>query len=198
MTVRGFPLSYKAEHVNFNRELTLEDLLTLARSGDKAAEGKIFERLLVRFTLIAKRRIDGDDARDVAQDACLTILEKYRTEAPAGRFEAWAHGILYNKIGNFYQRREVRRSWHAGVVSGDAAQLSDPPPQQELRRKLLGCIRKLVVGNRRYARALNLMFLGYKTNEICVKLNIQPGHLYVILNRGRRLLINCLDKEVMP
>jgi len=178
--------------------MTLEDLLTLARSGDKAAERKIFERLLVRFTLIAKRRIDGDDAQDIAQDACLTILEKYRTEAPADRFEAWAHGVLYNKIGNFYQHRNVRRTWHAGVRAYAPAIVSEPGLEHELRRKLLACIRKLVHGNRRYARALNLVFQGFRTDEICQKLAIQPGHLYVILNRGRRMLIDCLDKDVIP
>jgi RNA polymerase sigma factor (sigma-70 family) len=178
--------------------LTLEDLLMRARSGDKAAEQKIFERLLVRFTLIAKRRIDGDDAQDIAQEACMTILEKYRTEAPAGRFEAWAHGVLYNKIGNFYQHRDVRRTWHAGVRAYEPASVSEPGLEHDLRRQLLECLRKLICGNRRYARALNLVSQGFGTDEICQRLAVQPGYLYVILNRGRKMLTECLKKDMIP
>ena len=176
----------------------MEDLLTQARQGDKSAEKKIFEQLLVRFILIAKRRIDSDDAQDIAQDACLTILEKYRTEAPADRFEAWAHGILRNKIGNFYQHRTVRRAWHAGVDEYDASQIAGPAVRQDRSRKLMNCLKKLVRDNQRYARALNLVCQGYRTDEICQRLHIQPGHLYVILNRGRRMLTDCLEKDITP
>ena len=177
---------------------TLEDLLTLARSGDKAAEQQIFERLLVRFTLIAKRRIDSDDAQDIAQDACLTILEKYRTEAPAGRFEAWAYGVLYNKIGNFYQHREVRRAWNSGVAEYEMSRSPQLSGRHDLRWRLVDCVKRLVRVNRRYARALNLVFQGFRTDEICQKLDILPGHLYVVLNRGRRILNDCLEKDIKP
>jgi RNA polymerase sigma factor (sigma-70 family) len=172
----------------------VDRLLALALGGDKKAEETIFEFLLVRFTLLAKRRLGEEEARDAAQDACLTVLQKYRTDAPAGRFEAWAYGILRRKIGNCYQKQDVR-----GRVMGDVGRIEEMADalvgtsSPLVRRKLLECLRLLVRGFPRYARVLNLMYQGYDTKEVCRRLHIRPGYVYVLLNRGRDMLSDCIE-----
>jgi len=46
-----------------------------AQNRDKSAETELFEKLFVRFSPIAKQRFKTDYSEDIAQDACLTILE---------------------------------------------------------------------------------------------------------------------------
>lgn len=171
----------------------MENLLTRARNGDKSAETELFQFLLVRFHYLAKRKGLGDDAGDIAQDACLTVLEKYREADLEGSFEAWAYGILKRKIGNYYQHREV----HRRVILEDEGSKSvmDYPAKTshpETKRRLYRCLQKLIQGFPRYARALNLIHQGYKTDEICQRMAVKPGNLYVILNRGRQILSDCL------
>ena len=177
------------------KELQVKELLARARQGDKKAEEEIFRFLYERFALIAKYRLGREEARDISQDACMTILEKFRAEKIPDNFEAWAHGVLRMKIGNFLQKREVR---HKVMVDemfiGGAAEQPDIPPNPEFKRKLLDCLRKIIQVYPRYARALNLVHQGYKTNEICDRMGINAGNLYVILNRGRSMLGRCLIK----
>lgn len=173
----------------------MDQLLTLARQGDIKAEETLFNFLLVRFTVLAKRRLGEEEARDAAQDACLTVLEKYRAEAPTERFEAWAYGVLRRKIGNYYQKRDVR-----GKVMGDDARIEETVQDGEgataalARRRALECLRLLVREFPRYARVLTLVYQGFTTAEISRRLRVTPGHVYVLLNRGREILSACIDK----
>jgi RNA polymerase sigma factor (sigma-70 family) len=174
----------------------LTTLLQRARSGDISAEDKIFRHLRVRFTLLAKRRIGGVDAEDIAHEACLTVLEKYKTLTGSVDFEAWAYTVLRNKIGNYLQSRSVRNRTMRSSGQTDTAPagiLSAPDP--DLRRRLKRSLRLLVKTNPRYARVLNLAHQGYTTAEICERLKISPNHLYVLLNRSRKLLTQYLDVE---
>lgn len=169
----------------------MRDLVRSAQQGDSAAETEVFRRLHVRFLLLAKRRIGNDFAEDVVQDACATVFEKYRTGLGEQEFEPWAYEILRNKIGNFLQRNEVRRRLSATVHSHAAA---GAPSDPDLRSRLLDCLRRLIRFHSRYARVLNLVHQGYRTEEICERLGVSANNLYVLLNRGRRLLRDCLKR----
>ena len=175
----------------------MEHLLEKAKSGDKNAEKEIFSHLFVRFKYLAKRRIGEENCEDLAQEACMTIAEKYKTEEYTVGFAAWAYGVLKMKIGNFLQAKKrlsgKQKSFDNGYVLNRA---SDPDP--DLKRALIKCIKKVAREYRRYARALNLTFLGYDTEDICRRLQIKPGHYYVVLNRGRAMLKECLRTEGVP
>jgi RNA polymerase sigma factor (sigma-70 family) len=149
--------------------------------------------LFVRFQHFVKRRIGIEDAEDLAQEACLTILQKYKTETFKIGFEAWAYGVLKMKIGNYIQgplkkqkRLVAEPETRTFMKSEPRASLSD------LKRQLLGCLKKIIKVNPTYARALNFVHQGFKTGEICRKLGVTTNHFYVILKRGRHMLETCL------
>jgi len=172
-----------------------QQLIDKALQGDRAAENEILTHLRVRFSYLAKRRIGEADAEDIAQDACITVLEKYHTEMPPAGFEAWAYGVLRKKIGNYLQSREVRRRVNvSGREVADSPDLSDRAVDPALKMRLIRCLRDLVGSFPRYARVLNLTHLGYKTTEICTRMQIKPNNLYVMLNRGRHMLKDCVEK----
>ena len=173
----------------------VNELLPRARAGESSAEEEIFKLLFERFTLFVKRRIgETSEAEDLAQEACMTVLQKYKTEQFTISFEAWAYGVLKMKIGNYLQSARIKRP-HSELDKQPpghpqtTVQAGDPT----LRRQLLDCLKKLTRKNLLYARVVNLIQQGYQTSEITCRLSIQPNYMYTILNRGRSLLRNCLE-----
>ena len=171
----------------------MDKLLVRARQGDKSAEHQLTEFLLVRFNLLAKRRVGGEDARDIAQDACYTVLEKFKTEPVPENFERWAYSVLRKKIGNYYQRRNVRERIITDVSPIENLTAFSGAEDSDIKRRLIECLRRLARFFPRYARVLNFAYQGYDTGEICRRLEIKSGNLYVILNRGRKMLTDCLE-----
>ncbi|UCC43318.1 MAG: sigma-70 family RNA polymerase sigma factor, partial [Candidatus Zixiibacteriota bacterium] len=119
----------------------MQHLVIKAKQGDKAAERQLFESLSVRFVLLAKRRIGEEHCKDIAQEACITILEKLKTEAPEENFEAWAYKVLRNKIGNYLQSQNLRKKT---MLQSEHIEDLDRPSTGEvdpvLRRRLLDCL----------------------------------------------------------
>ena len=173
---------------------SLEGLLKQARKGDKAAEDEIFRRLLVRFRYIAARRV-GDEgaADDIAQAACMTVLERYQTQSFSVEFGAWTYGVLKMLIRKHFSRQTAERK-RTGPMPGEGsgeAVANDCDPDVEIR--LTRCLEKVAAANRRYARVLNLTYQGYPTEEICARIKVNRNHLYVLLNRARSMLWGCLQ-----
>lgn len=174
----------------------MKNIFTKAGQGDKAAEAELIEYLSVRFAYLAKRRVRGEDAIDIAQEACLTVLQKYREDAPRDHPEAWAYTILRNKIGNYYQKTAGRPTESFDTTGADGgAGMSAPTVDPEAIRKLRSCLRKLVRAHPRYARVLNLAYQGYTSNEISRRLGIRTSNFYMMLNRGRSRLRQCMKGE---
>jgi RNA polymerase sigma-70 factor (ECF subfamily) len=173
----------------------VDELLARVRNGDERAEREIFQHLFVRFTVLAKRVItDDQECEDVAQEACITVLEKCKTETFTTGFRAWAYGVLKMKIGNYLQSAQVRRSRQTSDISVTRAQqLSSNPPNHDLRRRLVGCLKMILDAHPRFARILNLIHHGYQTDEISQRIRATRNHTYVMLHRGRSLLKKCLE-----
>jgi RNA polymerase sigma factor (sigma-70 family) len=171
-------------------------LLELARNGDGEAEKQFIKILFVRFVAIAKRRVGNkDDAEDIAQEACSTVLAKYKVDLSIVNFEAWAYGVLRMKIGNHMQKKTTRQECPLPATeSHDSTEALTQQYDPELGLRLNDCVRKLIVVFPRYARVLNLIHQGYKSDEVCKKLKISPNNMYVILSRGRSMLKQCLDE----
>ena len=173
----------------------MKQLLELAREGDKEAEEELFQLLLARFVFYSGNWIsDPETAADIAQEACVTVLRKYKTETFQTGFDAWAYGVLrmnirhhFHKAGMSKKRRNdeethIREALHASS-----------PPDPEVERALAGCLKKILAVNPRYARALNLIHQGYKADDICERMGITRNHFYVTLNRARAMLKRCLE-----
>ncbi len=166
-------------------------LFLKAQNGDKTAEDKIFKFLFVRFCYLAKQRVGEGACEDIAQDACLTILEKYPSLNGSVQFEPWAYQVLRNKIGNYYQKLASEANYI--INDGKIVEFAHPKvTNPNLRMHILDCLRKIHKANPRYYQVLTLVSEGYKTEEISEKLQIKPNNLYVILNRSRKLLRDCL------
>ena len=175
----------------------LDEMLCRAKKGDDKAENEIFRILSVRFRYFARQRVsDKEAADDIAQKACLIILEKYKNENFTVGFDAWAYGVLKMGIRNYYHgiMNEQKRNQ---AVQSDPSRVSPPAEKidPEVETELLKCLEKVMSINSRYARVLNLAYQGYSSEEICLKLGVTKNNYYVILNRARSLLWKCLKEE---
>jgi RNA polymerase sigma factor (sigma-70 family) len=169
------------------------DILERAKAGELVAENRLFDDLLARFELFAARRFGRDAAKDIAQEACITVLRKYRTETFTVGFEAWAYGVLKNTIRNYARETKTRDRVITPDPEIEREGGLDSEPEAELKLTLLDCLKRIFQTNPRYARVLNLVHQGFKAAEISERLDITPNHFYVILNRGRSLLKLCLE-----
>ena len=175
--------------------LNLNQLLEKSQSGENRAEETLLQHLRVRFLGFAVLRLgNGQDAEEAVQDALTTISQEYRSITFDVSFAAWAYKVLNNRILkklNSRQRRESKLSKSDSMEH--YPDQSDSAETAELRIKLADCLRKIGRVNKRYARILNLHYLGYATSEISDKLNISAENFYMILSRARSMLKLCLD-----
>jgi hypothetical protein len=86
------------------------------------------------FAAVAKRRIRNEvDAEEIVQEALATVLEKSAAQEYEKSFLQWAFGVLRNKIGNYYQKRD-RRIAHEGELDADEMRtLADATPDPQER-----------------------------------------------------------------
>lgn len=176
--------------------MSINDLYIKACGGSQTAEAELFKALSARFMLFARQRVrDRLDSEEVAQEALKTIFEEYRKMTFTASFAAWAYKVLDNRILASRQRsqRQAQRLSHSPENSdppGPGLGTADPV----LKRKLQDCLRLVARSNTRYARALNLHYQGYETDEICRRLDTKQNTFYSILSRARSLLETCLKK----
>jgi RNA polymerase sigma factor (sigma-70 family) len=174
----------------------LDQLLERAKSGDDSVDNEIFEHLSVRFKIIAKRRVREEHVEDVSQEACATVLEKYKEMNFTTGFEQWAYGILRNKIGNLYQKKSSSSLTDSGIEEREPNVRNFSELDPALKTDLLHCMKKIMkTQNIKFARVLNLSHQGFETEEICEKLAIKSNYMYVLLNRSREMLRSCLDSR---
>lgn len=174
--------------------MIVNELYEQARAGDKSAEAELFKKLADRFRVYAHRRIwDKKEADDIAENALATVLAEYRRIEFSTSFSAWAHKVLENRFLAYIQAR--RRQGGREIQLGNADCLTDNwTPDPTLKMRLLNCLKLVGQSNRRYARILNLHYLGFERDEVCAKLGITKTQSYLLMSRARAVLKDCLEK----
>ncbi|MEW5922496.1 MAG: sigma-70 family RNA polymerase sigma factor [Candidatus Zixiibacteriota bacterium] len=171
----------------------MRDLWKKAISGDIEAEKLLSRLLFERFSTLAGLVICKEDARDIAQEACAVILTEYKSLKSPYEYNAWAHKIFKNKIASYFQRKSVEKRIFSEVPNDNYESLIETSTENfEIMQVLIDCLKKLVDSFPRYARVINLVQLGFDTDEICRRMEISRNNLYVLLNRGRKILKDCV------
>ena len=170
-----------------------------ASAGDSTAAERLFCLLGVSFQMFVRHRVmNSQDCEEIVQDALTTIAEKYRQVQIESSFAGWAYKVLNNKVLDYYKSKRVRsaRTTPLEVAEPDLIGAATDP---QLKTRLLDCLRKIHGANSFHARALNLHYQGYSTEEICAKLGIASNNFYVMLSRARTMLRVCLEKgDIKP
>jgi RNA polymerase sigma-70 factor (ECF subfamily) len=177
--------------------LSINNLYIEACRGGKEEENRLFKALTVRFRLFTIQRIRNEqDAEEIVQIALAVIYQEYEALDIRTSFAAWAYRVLERRILNFLNKK--KKLAEREVQFQEEYIPLDLPTDIEINNikgRLLECLRKICRTNSRYARILNMHYQGYKTEEICKKMNITSENCYTILSRARSLLEYCLDNR---
>jgi RNA polymerase sigma-70 factor (ECF subfamily) len=172
--------------------MELNEIYEKASGGDKKAKAKLFQHLEKSFRRFLQRKVmNPQDIEDILQNALITISEKYLSIRIETSFAAWAHKILYYKLGDYFQKKASKKRRFEIPLRKDIDITHNTEPL--ILVKLLECIRKIHKVNVNHVRILSLSYQGYTTEEICNRLNWTPNKLHMALHNARRLLKRCLD-----
>jgi RNA polymerase sigma-70 factor (ECF subfamily) len=172
----------------------INELYQLAAGGDNKAEAELFEALTDRFSLFAHLKVwNQEEAEDLVQEALAVVAAEYRAVNIETSFAAWTHKIMENRLLGYIQKRRREKG---RVTPGDTDEYltASWTPDPTLRMRLLDCLKKVCLANRRYARIINLHHLGFSRKEICERLELTLEQSYVVMSRARSKLKECLDK----
>lgn len=174
--------------------MDINSLFEFARQGDKRAESHLFEYLSARFSYFVYQRLQNKEVADeIVQETIMAILKEYKHLVVETSFSAWAYKVLDNRILNYIGSKkrefEKKNKLKENLNSSD----NSIDPSYDLKRHLMECLKKIAGANLRYARVLNLSYQGFKTDEICARMDLTATNLYSILSRARSLLELCLE-----
>jgi RNA polymerase sigma-70 factor (ECF subfamily) len=117
------------------------DLLRRARAGDEAAFGALMRAEYARTYRLAYAIVHNEaDARDVCQEAWLTIWKQLATFRGDSRFTTWLHPIVTRKALDHLRKR---RRWFDrflpfGTGDADAVEVPEPSTDDNARDQAEG------------------------------------------------------------
>lgn len=171
---------------------TETDLIRAVRSGDRRAQGELYERFAPYSLAVLRRYGVADGARaDVLQEIFMEVFTKLdRYDPRKGAFTTWLRQITVFRCVD-HQRRRQRLAFEP--VEDD--QLADRATEDHLTRletsELLALIDRLPVG---YRTIFNLHAVeGYRHKEIGNLLNISEGTSRSQYHRARKYLRDALS-----
>ena len=172
--------------------MNINELYQIACNGGKAEEEQLLKKIRESFLYLVEQRIKNcQDAEDIVQDIIITVTEKYRAITFEKSFSAWIYQIMEYKLLHYYRSKYKQSGKNRSIDELDK-EIHYLNPDPELTRRLLFCLRKINSANNRYARILNLGYLGYTTEEICQKMTLTRNNAFTIISRARSLLKYCL------
>jgi RNA polymerase sigma factor (sigma-70 family) len=175
-------------------EQELVDLFTQAQQGDKEAREQIFFFLRGRFLAVAKHRLLEADAEDVVQETLMVVHDSFSELRTVENLMAYTMGVLRNKIGNAYRKRERRRRHQANVddVPEPVYVMDDEFNAAELAR----LISQAVVKANPNCRAILLgLHEGFSVDEMSRWFRIPRSKMDKRIFRCRRTLRRILSED---
>lgn len=161
------------------RDATVEDLVTAARRGERAAFAGLYERFHRVVHAVALARVAACDAGDVVQDVFADAWRKLARLRDPAAFPGWILTIARNRATDVARRRRAR------AIDPAADLAVDPPPRLEAAAAL-AAIRDLP---ETYRETLILRLVeGLSGPEIAEHTGMSPDSVRVHLHRGMKLL----------
>jgi RNA polymerase sigma factor (sigma-70 family) len=174
--------------------VNINELYTRAIRDEAEAQDLLFRELRDMFSLFIRQWLrDPSTREDLVQNALMKIARSYRQVEIKSSFASWARRVLRNEIIDHYRVTNLRQLKWAEITEEDFP-VEQREPDMILKEKLRDCLKELIAANPRYARVLALHYQGYKTPEICARLQVKESYCRVLLRRARAQLAKCLNK----
>lgn len=172
-------------------ELSDGELFQRARTGDRAAFGKLVDRHkhgLVNYLT----RLCGslEEAEDLAQESFLRLYQRGSDYCEQGKLRAYLYRIATNLFRSQIRRQQRWRHLRSLLIAFNGHRPEPPQPsrllQSELGEQLSLALLQLPV---RYRTPLVLAFIeGWSHRQIAAAMRCQEGTVKSRIHRGRKLL----------
>jgi RNA polymerase sigma-70 factor (ECF subfamily) len=177
---------------------TDEQLVRLARGGDKAAFARLFEHYLPMVQRVTRRMIaDVDSAHDLAQEALLQAYLSLHSLQADDRFRSWLYGITLNVCRAYIRSQRANVYSLEAMLGGSYREPDDnsPTPEEiierlEVRQWVMDAVESLSPANR--AAVLLFYYESFSLRETASLLGISVVALKGRLHKARRHLANRL------
>ncbi len=148
-----------------------ELLVTLARSGDRAAANRLAARWYPRLMRTALRLVqDRSDAEEAVQEAWAGICRGWPRLSDPAMFPGWAFGILRRKCVDRIRKSQTERNRTAPIEAA-------PEPSQPARGELQVEIDQALAGLSDDHRLAAILYFGegLSLNEIAAVTDVPVG-----------------------
>lgn len=135
-----------------------------------------------------------DDAEDVLQRTSLILWQKWDQFDQHRGFLPWARGVALNEVRNFLRRHD-RRNVHLSepVIEMLAAELEEDRTEERWTA-LSKCLGKLQQKQRELVEQCYLGADG--VTAVAANLNTTRAAVYMRLHRVRKVLVECVNREL--
>lgn len=189
-----FPLSDRAA-VNpiAPPELSDDDLVRAAQSGDRNAFGALYERYARMVHGILLGRVPAGAVEDLVQDVFLKAMPRVGSLRDTGHFGGWLAAIARNRAVDFFRQSKAglehfEDSARPDLENKEAKASGKPEPEL-----VLAAIRKLP---ETYRETLILRLVeGMTGPEIAARTGLTHGSVRVNLHRGMQQLRQILESD---
>jgi RNA polymerase sigma factor (sigma-70 family) len=172
----------------------IKTLIHKCKKGDARAQGALFELYKRKWMGICARYVkDGDEAKDVFQDAAIKIFKDIGKLQDPDAFEGWARRIMINHALNDLRKKKMYvLMLQEYKDSNDDSGKTDVEAIQRMDSvEVLALINQLPDG---YRLVLNLALVdGYKHAEIASLLSIAESTSRSQLNKARKSLQRLIE-----
>jgi len=156
-----------------------------ARSGDRSAFGKLYERFAPMVHGLLLARVSRQDADDLTQEVFVNAIERLHALRDARAFGGWIAAIARNAAVDLYRR--------APATTGLPQTLGGPDRPSAEAAEALRLIRELPAA---YRETLILRLIeGMTGPEIAARTGLGAGSVRVNLHRGMKLLRQRLNRS---
>jgi RNA polymerase sigma-70 factor (ECF subfamily) len=162
---------------------------------------KTFDEQFIRsqrhiFRYIAALLPNINDAEEVFQDTCITILEKWETFETDRPMVPWACGIAQNMVRRFFERnrRHAVRLDEMTIAAVSETQHRFAAEIDDRLEKLPECVQKLPAEQQSLLDQCYTQ--GNTIRSIAKARHLDPDTLYKRLERIRRNLLECIERAL--
>lgn len=171
--------------------MSLEELVTLCKKGDRKSQEQLYRKYSnILFGICLKYSRNKTEAEDSLHDSFMTIYDKIGQYRSEGSFEGWMKRITVNTVLQKY-----RKSEHLNVVTENLEEETEVEPlyADVGLQTLLKYIQELP---NKYRLTFNLYVLdGFTHKEISEQLGTSPGTSKSNLARARMILKERIERE---
>src|SRR5712664_4006920 len=163
-----------------------ESLVSAARSGDRAAFGRLYDRYARMVHGILLARVPPREVDDLVQEVFLLALRQLHALRDISRFGAWLGTITRNRANDYFRKSIPDESVTEPVEENHAASRSNDHAAEQQAAMILTVVRALPEP---YREPLILRLVeGMTGPEIAARTGLTHGSVRVNLCRGMQLL----------